>query len=143
MTLLTLALAETASNAAIQHAAALGVSITVAVVDAGGRTVVIKRGDGTGFLTPDFALGKAVAAANFKRSTHLLAESWERIPAFWTSALHAADSHFMPATGAVPLIARGHIIGAIGCGGAHPDQDHECAEFAALAVTAAIDHTVP
>jgi uncharacterized protein GlcG (DUF336 family) len=131
---LTLALAELACDAAMKRAEVLGVAISVAVVDQSGRTVLIKRGDGTGFLTPDFALGKAVGAAGFRRPTKAVAEAWERIPAFWTSALHAASSHFMPATGAVPLLIGDRLVGAIGCGGAHPDQDHECAEMGAAAI---------
>lgn len=133
---ITLELAEQAAGAALARAAEFGVNISVAVVDESGRTVLVKRGDGTGFLTTDFALGKAVAAASFRRPTRATAESWERIPAFWNSALHAAGTHFMPATGAVPLFAGEHIIGAIGCGGAHPDQDHDCAEAGAAAVAA-------
>ena len=131
---LTLNLAEKACDAAFARAREFGVNISVAVVDESGRVVVVKRGDNTGFLATDFATGKAVAASSFKRPTKATAESWERIPAFWNSALHAASTHFMPATGAVPLVHNDRIIGAIGCGGAHPDQDHECAEAGASAV---------
>lgn len=133
---LNLALAEKACQAAFDRAAEFGVNISVAVVDESGRTLLLKRGDQTGFLTTDFALGKAVAAASFKRPTRATAESWERIPAFWHSALHASSSNFMPATGAVPLVLEDRVIGAIGCGGAHPDQDHECAEAGAAAIAA-------
>ncbi len=133
---LSLGLAEQAAEAALSRAKEFGVNISVAVVDESGRTVLLKRGDGTGFLTTDFALGKAVAAASFRRPTRATAESWERIPAFWNSALHAAGTPFMPATGAVPLVLGERFVGAIGCGGAHPDQDHDCAEAGAAAVAA-------
>lgn len=124
-----------AAKAARHKAREQGVTVSVAVVDESGRTIVIQRGDDKGFATTDFALGKAVAAASFKRETRLMAERWQEMNAFYQSALHASSTNFMPATGAVPIFKDGRVIGAIGCGGASPDEDHACALAGAGAVS--------
>ena len=36
----------------------------------------------------------------------------------------------LPSIGAVPIMANGRLIGAIGCGGGTGEQDHECARSA-------------
>lgn len=123
-----------AAKAARHKANEMGVTISVAVVDESGRTIVIQRGDELGFTSSDFALGKAIAAAGFKSETKHLAEKWDDLNAFFTSALHAAPGGFMPATGAVPIYKDYRIIGAIGIGGAGPADDHLCAKAGAEAV---------
>ena len=133
---LTLEMALKAAEAARARAAELDVSLSVVVVDEAGRIVLAMRGERVGFLTVDFAQAKAVAASSFRRPTRSMAEAFSNNPAFWTSALHGASTPFMPATGAVPIVRDGRVIGAIGCGGATPDQDHECAELGAQAAVA-------
>lgn len=134
MSRLTLEDALQAAEAARQHAVELGVAVSVAVVDEGGRQLLVMRGDDLGFMTPDFALAKATGAAGFKVPTAALAERWEGLPAFWTASLHAAPSPYIPAPGGVPIRRNGRLVGAIGCGGARPDQDHACAEAGAAAL---------
>jgi len=83
MTELTLAMAEKAAKAAQHRARELGTSMTVSVVDEGGRLVLCARADGTGFLTPETSRAKAVAAAAFRTSTTQLAEAAAKGSAFW------------------------------------------------------------
>lgn len=55
---LTLALAEQIADGALAKAREVGCErMTVAVVDAGGYLLVLKREDGSGNLRPDIALG--------------------------------------------------------------------------------------
>jgi len=76
--------------------------------------------------------GKAVAAAAFGISTRDMVERASVNPAFW-SALPSLVNGVLPTTGAVPIKLNGHVVGAIGCGGGTPDQDHECAQAGAAA----------
>ena len=120
-----------AAQAARKKADELGVAVSVAVVDESGRQIVVLRDDRLGFMTPDFALAKAVGAAGFAAPTQALAERWDKLPAFWTASLHAAPTPYIPAPGGVPIRIGDRVVGAIGCGGARPDQDHTCAEAGA------------
>ncbi len=137
MSEMTLALAQQGAAAAAAKAKSLGTIITVAVVDTAGRVVLIARGDGTGFFTPNTALGKAVAAAAFRRPTKEMGELYAKGSAFWESVTSVVSGEILPSIGGVPVSVGGALIGAVGCGGATGEQDHECAVAAAEAITAA------
>ena len=131
---MTLDIADRAARAALAKAAAMNVAITVTVVDEAGRLVVTMRGDRTGFLTTETSRTKAVAAAAFRRSTREMVEMQKTNPAFWAALPTVSRGEALPSTGAVPILASGRVIGAIGCGGGTPDEDHECATAGAAAV---------
>ena len=50
---LTLDMAERAAKAALAKAKQLGTVMTASIVDESGRTVLIMRGDGPGFFSPE------------------------------------------------------------------------------------------
>jgi uncharacterized protein GlcG (DUF336 family) len=131
---MTLDIAERAARAALAQAAAMNIGMTASVVDEAGRLVVTLRGDRTGFLSTDTSRAKAVAAAAFKRSTRELVELQKTNPVFWAALPAVSRGDALPSTGAVPIALGGRVIGAIGCGGGTPDQDHECAAAGAAAV---------
>jgi glc operon protein GlcG len=133
---MTLEVADRAARAALAKAAAMAKGMTVSVVDEAGRLVLTMRGDGTGFLTIDTSRGKAVAAAAFRRPTRDLVELHKSNPAFWAALPAVARGEALPSTGAVPILLNGRVIGAIGCGGGSPDEDHECAAAGAAAAAA-------
>jgi uncharacterized protein GlcG (DUF336 family) len=130
---LTLETADRAARAALAKAAAMGVAMTVSVVDEAGRLVVVMKGDRTGFLTTETSRAKAVAAAAFRRSTRELAEMQKSHPVFWGAVPAISRGEALPSTGAVPIVVNGRVIGAIGCGGGSADEDHECASAGAAA----------
>jgi len=130
---MSLEIAERTARAALAKAAALGISMTVSVVDEAGRLVLTLRGDRTGFLSTDTSRAKAVAAAAFKRSTRELVELQKNNPVFWAALPAVARGEALPSTGAVPIVLDSRVIGAIGCGGGTPEQDHECASAGAAA----------
>jgi uncharacterized protein GlcG (DUF336 family) len=101
-----------------------------------GRTVLIMRGDGAGFFSPETSRKKAVAAANFRKPTKDLGEQAAKGSPFWAAVPAALAGEILPSIGAVPIIKAGRVIGAIGCGGGTGEQDHECAEAGAAAVGA-------
>jgi len=124
---MNLAIAEQAARAAQTKARELGTPMTVSVVDEAGRLVYAARGDGAGFFSVNTSRAKAVAAANFKRSTKELGELMAKGQSFWTAVGAAVPGELLPSIGAVPIMANGRLIGAIGCGGGTGEQDHECA----------------
>jgi len=131
MTVLTLAEAERACAAAQAKAQELGVSLSYAVVDAGGRLVLAKRGDGSPFLTIEWAQAKAVAAAAFGVPTRTV-ETWKADdPYFWHTATAATRTPMLPSEGAYPLRKNGVLVGAIACSGAAAGIDHQCAQAGA------------
>ena len=131
---MTLDIAEPAARGALAQAAAMKIGMTASVVDEAGRLVVTLRGDRTGFLSTDTSRAKAVAAAAFKRSTRELVEMQKTNPVFWAALPAVSRGDALPSTGAVPIVVGTRVIGAIGCGGGTPDQDHECAAAGAAAV---------
>jgi len=128
---LTLEIAEQAARAARAKAEDLGIVMTVAVVDESGRTVLVMRGNGASFTSPETSRAKAVTAANFRRSTKELEAGIAPNSAFWAAAPAVLHGEVLPSKGGVPIMRDGRCIGAIGCGGGTSEQDHECAEAGA------------
>src|SRR4029434_1198376 len=114
---LTLALAARATRAAREKANALGTPMTITVVDEAGRLVLCSRGDGTGFSTPKPSRARAMAAASFRMSTADLAERVAKGAPFWTHVGSVLPGQILPSHGAVPIVVKGRVIGAVGCGG--------------------------
>src|SRR4026209_810437 len=92
-----------------------------------GRRALCSRGDGTGFFTPETSRAKAMAAASFRMSTADLAERVAKGAPFWTRVGSVLWGQFLPSHGAVPIVVKGRVMGAIGCGGGTGEQDQECA----------------
>jgi glc operon protein GlcG len=132
---MTLESADRAARAALAKAAAMRARVTVSVVDEAGRLVVVMKADGAGFLTIETSRAKAVAAAAFRRSTRELVEIQKTNPVFWAAVPAISRGEALPSTGAVPIVVDGRVIGAIGCGGGSPDEDHECASVGAAALS--------
>jgi uncharacterized protein GlcG (DUF336 family) len=127
---MTLELAERVAHGARGKAQQLVVPMSISVVDEAGRLVYCSRGDGAGFLTPDTSRAKAVAAAAFRRPTMDMVELQKTNP-FWSALPTVLRGEVLPTGGAVPILLSGRVIGAIGCGGGTPQQDHECAQAGA------------
>ena len=134
MTQLTLELAERACAAAQTKARELEVGLSFAVVDAGGRLVLAKRGDGANFLSIEWAQAKAVACAAFGVPT-LECEGWKKDDTyFWQTATAATRTPMLPSAGAYPLHVNGVLIGALAASGAAASIDHACSAAGAAAI---------
>src|SRR2546423_295252 len=114
---MTLSLAQRGVDAALAKAKALGTPMTVSVVDDAGRVVMIARGDGTGFFTPNTSCAKAVAAAAFRRATKEMGEMMTKGSSFWQSVTAVLPGELLPSIGGVPVVVGKQTIGAVGCGG--------------------------
>ena len=131
---LTLEMAERAAKAALAKAKSMGTVMTASVVDESGRAVLIMRGDGAGFFSTETSRAKAVAAANFRKTTKELGEQAAKGSPFWAAVPAALKGEILPTIGAVPIMKDGKCIGAIGGGGGTGEQDHDCAVAGAEAV---------
>lgn len=105
----------------------------VAVVDAGGHTILLERLDGSFPASADVSIGKARTAANFGRPTRGMEESINKgRPAL---AAVAAVTAFTPLMGGIPILVDQEVVGAVGVSGAaSAQQDEEIAVAAAAAL---------
>jgi uncharacterized protein GlcG (DUF336 family) len=129
MNALTLAEADRAVDAALEHGRERNFApLTVAVLDAGGHVLVLKRSDGSGILRPDIAVGKAWGALGMGFGGRELQRRAEQMPAFFTALASMSGGRMVPVPGGV-LISRGdgEFVGAIGITGDTSVNDEECA----------------
>lgn len=127
---LPLATAEKIVDAALAAGRAEGMlPLTVAVLDAGGHIVVIKRADGSGIMRTDIAFGKAWGALGMGISSRTIRDRLRERPAFQSALAVASDGRFIPVPGAVLVLdAAGTVIGAVGISGDTSEKD----EYAAI-----------
>jgi len=103
--------------------------LTVAVLDAGGHLVVVKREDGSGILRADIAIGKAWGALGMGISSRTIRDRLRERPAFQSALAAAADGRFIPVPGGVLVLNdQRAVIGAVGISGDASDKD----EYAAI-----------
>lgn len=104
--------------AALAHARRHGQRVVVAIVDASGRLLQLRRTDGAQAASDQVAIDKARTAAIFVRPSRELEEQVTagRLGAL---ALHGAAA----LTGGIPLRAGDEVVGAIGTSGETPDAD--------------------
>lgn len=114
-------------DAALTKARDMGVNVSIVVVNEEGHLISLCRMDGAGFLTPDIALGKAVAAAAFKRSSAEIQASAESRQAFFSGISTLAHGRFLAGMGGLPVLNNKEVLGAVGVSGAKPEQDEEIA----------------
>ncbi|MEU9157499.1 heme-binding protein [Streptomyces sp. NPDC048417] len=130
MSSLTLAAAEEIIDAAHRRAREIGKAVSVAVVDAGGFPIAIRRPDGARPLTPDIARAKAYTAAVMQRPGPMLKKWQESQPVFFAqlSQLPGAALPIMAAEGSVTVKKDGEIIGGLGIAGGTAEEDQRIAE---------------
>ena len=129
--------ADAVMAAAERQALKNGFRVVIAVVDAWGHVLQLRRTEGAQAPSDQVAIDKARTAAIFVRASREIEEqvSAGRLGAL---ALHGAAA----LTGGIPLTADGEVMGAIGTSGETPDQDESvslagaCAEFPAIGVPA-------
>jgi uncharacterized protein GlcG (DUF336 family) len=126
---LTLSTAETITSNALDKAASLGLKpITVAVLDAGGHTVLLKRQDGSSIMRPQIASGKAVGALAVGTGTRWLNANAETRPHFVNALNGVSGGAIVPVPGGVLIKDEdGETLGAVGITGDTSDNDEACA----------------
>ena len=127
---MSLATAEKIANEAIAVAHEVRLlPLTIAVLDAGGNLVVVKREDGAGILRADIAIGKAWGALGMGISSRTIRDRLRDRPAFQSALATASDGRFIPVPGGVLVMNdKKDVIGAVGISGDASDKD----EYAAI-----------
>jgi uncharacterized protein GlcG (DUF336 family) len=125
-----LATAERIVDAAFAAAVEADLSpLTIAVLDAGGNLVLLKRQDGCGNLRADIAIGKAAGALGMGIPSRTIRDRLKDRPAFQGAIAAASQGRFIPVPGGVlALDASGAVVGAVGISGDASDKD----EYAAI-----------
>jgi uncharacterized protein GlcG (DUF336 family) len=101
--------------------------LTVAILDAGGHLVVLKRSDHSSLLRPEIATGKAWGALGMGFGARELARRAEKFPNFFTALNAMSGGRMVPvAGGALIRDESGAIIGSIGVSGDTSDNDELC-----------------
>ena len=140
MTALALVLVDQVMAATLADATERGVApLCVAVLDAGGHLIGLKRQDGAAHYRIDIACAKAAGCIGMGVGGRRIAASAAKVPAFY-AALNTLQP-VLPVPGGVLIrSADGTILGAIGVSGDTADNDEACA-LAGIAAAALIADT--
>ena len=127
---LTSSQASAVIAAAEAKASSIGISVIVAVVDAGVHLKAFTRMDGAVLGSIDIAIKKARTSALFQANSEAV---WEYCkPGAPAPALELTNDGLAPFGGGVPLrSADGELLGAVGVSGGAVAQDAEIAQAAA------------
>jgi uncharacterized protein GlcG (DUF336 family) len=129
MSNVSLAHASVIVDKALEHGRHLKLKpLTVAVLDAGGHLVALKRDDNSSLLRPQIACGKAWGVLGMGFGGRELARRAAAAPAFVTALTAASEGRIVPVPGGVLIRDHaGTIIGAVGISGDLSEQDEACA----------------
>ena len=126
-----------AANAMITAGAArareLGLAVTIVVVDGHGLQKAMVRMDGAMVSSINVAHGKAYTAAIRRETTEAYGNTLIDNPRLLHS-IAAVQPHMFLTPGGIPIIVDGHVIGAIGAGGAPRGVDLEVASAGLAAI---------
>lgn len=144
-TLLPLVKAEAIADQALRLGRAEGMHpLTVAVLDAGGHVIVVKREDGCGIMRTDIAFGKAWGALGMGIPSRAIRDRLSDRPAFQNALAAVSDGRFVPVPGGVLITDdNAETIGAVGVSGDTSDKDEYCAIQAIMSAGYAPDPDEP
>jgi uncharacterized protein GlcG (DUF336 family) len=130
---LNLTLAQAAVAAALSKAQQLGLSMNIAVVDAGANLKTFVRMDGAWLGSVDISMRKARTARFFDMNTGEIGKLSQ--PGGSLFGIEHSNGGLITFPGGVPLRDKcGAVIGAIGVSGSTVENDHAVAEAGAAAV---------
>jgi glc operon protein GlcG len=120
--MVSLAHADQLASACEAFAKAQAIKVSIAVVDAAGGTILVKRMDQAGFLSTDLAITKARTAAGAGVPSSVLRDAVKGGSLGLLSIQGIAT-----VGGGVPILHGETVIGGIGVSGASEDDDVACA----------------
>ncbi|MBD0420288.1 heme-binding protein [Streptomyces sp. TRM S81-3] len=115
--------AELLIDSARRAAEAAGVTVSVTVLDAGGRLLAFRRDDRAVLISGETSTRKAYTALQLDAPTADLVDLVKPDGPFH-SLPTALDRPLLFIAGGIPVHRDGRLIGAIGVGGGAPEQDH-------------------
>ena len=98
-------------------------NVAVAIVDNHGFLVYFERMDNTQTASMDIAVGKARAAATYRRPTRVFMEAINK-GGMATATLPGVFA----SPGGIPIMVDGKVTGGVGVSGVTGDQDEQCAK---------------
>ena len=122
-----LTLSQQMCQAALTHAEALGVAVSVAVVDAGGHLISFDRMDTAEIAGPHLAVAKAATAVAHRCPSGDLAALAGGDGALASLGASGAGRYVVFAGGLPLWTTDGRVVGGIGVSGASADEDLACA----------------
>jgi uncharacterized protein GlcG (DUF336 family) len=131
---LTLEAAKLVAFASEATAVKNGWKVVIAVVDDGGHALFLQRIDGAQSSSVETALGKAKAAAGFKRPTRVLEETVNKGRYSYISLAGGP----VLLQGGLPIEIEGQLVGAIGVSGVKASDDEIIAQAGIDALNAAL-----
>ncbi|HTL63795.1 MAG TPA: heme-binding protein [Pseudolabrys sp.] len=120
----SLAMAQTIAQAALAQCESMGFKVSVAVVDRGGLTIVMLRGDGAGLHTPEGAERKAYTARTFSQPS---ADFVKRLSDRPDTVGSRQYTRVLALGGGLPIKAGNEVVGAVGVSGS-PGKDDVCSQ---------------
>jgi uncharacterized protein GlcG (DUF336 family) len=121
-------------SAGERAAAAEGLALAFAVVDAGGHLIALHRMDGAPWIAPEVALGKAWTAAAYGAPSAAQGEKMRELHAFSASISAATGGRFTPQIGGLPVLDGDEVVGAMGASGGTGQQDEDAVRAALSSV---------
>jgi uncharacterized protein GlcG (DUF336 family) len=121
---ISLAMAQTIAQAALAQCESMGFKVSVAVVDKGGLTIVMLRGDGAGLHTPEGAERKAYTARTFSQPS---ADFVKRLSDRPDTVGSRQYTRVLALGGGLPIKAGNEVVGAVGVSGS-PGKDDACSQ---------------
>jgi uncharacterized protein GlcG (DUF336 family) len=118
---LNTATAKKLAAGAIAECAKNSWNVAVAVVDPHGALLYFERMEDTQYASGDIAIGKARAAATYRRPTRAFMDVINK-----GGPATATLPGVVASPGGVPIFVDGKIVGAIGASGVTGDQDEQC-----------------
>ena len=100
-----------------------GWNVAVAVVDNHGFLVYFERMDNTQTASMDIAVGKARAAATYRRPTRVFADVINK-----GGPAVATLPGVFASPGGLPIMVDGKVTGGVGVSGVTGDQDEQCSK---------------
>jgi uncharacterized protein GlcG (DUF336 family) len=117
-------MAQTIAQAALAQCEGMGFKVSVAVVDRGGLTIVMLRGDGAGLHTPEGAERKAYTARTFSQPS---ADFVKRLSDRPDTVGSRQYTRVLALGGGLPVKAGNEVVGAVGVSGS-PGKDDVCSQ---------------
>jgi glc operon protein GlcG len=100
-----------------------GWNVAVAVVDNHGFLVYFERMDNTQTASMDIAIGKAKAAATYRRPTRVFTDVINK-----GGVATATLPGVFASPGGLPIMVDGKVTGGVGVSGVTGDQDEQCSK---------------
>jgi glc operon protein GlcG len=122
---ISLGAAQKVARVCRDWAAAKGASMSLYIIDNAGEFVHVERMDGQVYEDMRTALLKAQTALKTRQPTSIREAQLKNDPAGWPRS--AEFYNFFTASGGLPIVVDGQMIGAVGVGGVAGGGDENCA----------------